>query len=299
MKAFSFATDKGHSQIGVEYRGDLYNFSLAWELYKQLKNRGQGPELSFLQIMVEADFFHFDTFQEVLLDLQQVRPIDDLKLKPPIQFLPPIRRPQKVICVGRNYREHADELNNPVPDEPIFFSKAPSAVIPHEANILLPADIGRVDYEGELAVVIGKRGRDISRNSAFEHVAGFSLINDVTARDMQKGDQKAGRPWFRSKSFDTFCPFGPFLVPRDTIHDFRALKLTVRVNGQVRQQASTSQMVFDIPELISVISSYCTLESGDVIATGTPSGVGPLSRGDVVEIEVTEIGILKNAVEEL
>ncbi|MFQ5648314.1 MAG: fumarylacetoacetate hydrolase family protein [bacterium] len=297
MKVFSFSTDKGLSQIGIEYQGELYNFSLAWELYKNLKSRGQGPQLNFLQVMVEADFFDLDTLQDVLFELQEVRSIEDLEIQTPVKYLPPLGRPQKILCVGRNYRRHADELGNPVPDEPIFFSKSPSAIIAHEEIIRLPANVGRVDYEGELAVIIGKRGHRVSEGRALDHIAGFTLLNDVTARKMQQADQKAGRPWFRSKSFDTFCPLGPSLVPKQAIHDFRDLEVRVRVNGETRQRGSTSEMIFDILELVSYLSKFCTLEPGDVIATGTPAGVGELNPGDEVEVEVLEIGILRNTVE--
>lgn len=297
MKAFSFTAEKGVPQIGIEYKQEFYNFSLAWEFYKKLKNKGQGPELNFLQVMVEVDFFHLDTFQEVIFALQKVRPMDDLKLKPPYNFLPPVGRPQKILCVGRNYRGHAEELGNAVPEEPIFFCKAPSAMIAHEERIHIPPDTGRVDFEGELALVVGKQGHRIKEKDALDYIAGFSLLNDVTARDTQKKDQKSGRPWFRSKSFDTFCPFGPFLLPKEAIHDFDDLDLLVRLNGDVRQTASSSDMIFSFAEIISYISKYCTLVPGDVIATGTPPGVGELRSGDTVEVEVVEIGTLRNSVE--
>ncbi len=296
MKAFSFTTDKGQSQIGIEYKGAFYNFSLAWELYKNLKNKGQGPKLDFLQIMVEADFFHLETLQEVMFALQEVRPIDDLKLKDGYVFEPPVGRPQKILCIGRNYQEHAEELNNPVPDEPLFFSKSPSSLTAHDTPIRLPAGIGDVHFEGELAVVISRQGQNIPKSQALDHIAGFSLLNDVTAREMQRRDQQAGRPWFRSKSFDTFCPFGPVLVPKDAIHDFGALELKVSVNGDLRQQGAASRMLFGISELVSYLSRFCTLEPADIIATGTPSGVGPLQAGDRVEVEVAEIGKLCNQV---
>jgi len=166
MKAFSFLHKTGVPRIGIEYQGDLYDFSQAWEIYKQLKNQGKGPELSFLQVMVEADFFHLDTFQEVIFALREVRPIDDLKVKQPVVFLPPVGRPQKILCIGRNYSEHASELGNEVPEEPLFFSKAPSSIIPHEGKIVLPKNVGRVDYEGEIAIVISKRASRISEKSA-------------------------------------------------------------------------------------------------------------------------------------
>ncbi len=297
MKAFSFLHKDGLTRIGIEYNDAFYDFSQAWELYKHLKNKGQGPELNFLQVMVEADFFHLNTFQELISDLEKVRPLDDLKIKPPIIFLPPVGRPQKILCIGRNYKEHAEELGNKVPEEPLFFSKAPSSIIGHESKIMLPADAGRVDHEGEIALVISKKASHISEKKAFDYIAGFSLINDVTAREMKKRDTDAGRPWFRSKSFDTFCPFGPFLVPKQKINDPNDLNISVKVNGELKQQNSTSKMIFGFAELVSYLSKFCTLEPGDVIATGTPAGVGAIKAGDTVEVSVHEIGTLINQVE--
>jgi 2-keto-4-pentenoate hydratase/2-oxohepta-3-ene-1,7-dioic acid hydratase in catechol pathway len=297
VKAFSFATDKGISQIGVEFGGEVYNFSLAWELYKQLKNNGRGPSLNFLQIMVEADFFNSETVQEVFQSLQEVRPIHDLTLRKPIKFLSPIGRPQKILCLGRNYQAHAEELGNVVPKQPLFFSKSPSAIIAHEEKIRLPDNVGRVDYEGELAVIISRSAKQISEKYAYDFIAGYTILNDVTARELQKSDIKEGKPWFRSKSFDTFCPLGPYLIPKDQIKDTDELDLEVRVNGERKQFASISQMIFKIPEIVAYLSRHLTLQPGDIIATGTPEGVGALQTGDVVECEISQIGTLRNPVE--
>ncbi len=296
MKAFSFIKDDGRVQIGLALEGELYNFSLLWELYKQIKSQGRGPALEFLQIMVEADFFSLETLQEVVESVQEVRPLNDLKLKPPVVFQPPIGRPQKILCVGRNYRAHAKEMGNEVPSEPIFFSKSPSALIGHEAEIALPRDIGQVDHEGELAVVVGKPASRIRPERAFDYLAGYTVLNDVTARDLQRQDIRAGRPWFRSKSFDTFCPVGPFLVPKGAVADYHQLELEVTVNGETRQQARLTAMIFDIEEIVAYISRHCTLQPGDIIATGTPAGVGPLQKGDEVVCSVSEIGALRNKV---
>lgn len=295
MKAFSFMTDKGMLQIGVESNGVFHNFSQAWELYKKLQNQGQGPSLPFLQLMVEADFFSAKTFREVMKSLGE-KGLSDLKVETP-QFESPIGRPQKILCIGRNYKSHVQELGNAVPKEPIFFPKATSSLLAHEGAIRLPQGVGRVDYEGELAVVIGKQAQQVSESQAMDYVAGFSIVNDVTARELQKSDIEAGKPWFRSKSFDTFCPFGPYLLPVDGIDNYAKLELEVRVNGEVKQRGKVSDMIFNIPYLIAYLSRHCTLEPGDVIATGTPAGVGPLASGDIVECEIGPIGILKNYVE--
>ncbi|HEX9654184.1 MAG TPA: fumarylacetoacetate hydrolase family protein [bacterium] len=297
IKAFSFTYENSGPKIGVEIDAQPYDFSLAWEIYKQLKNQGKGPRLDFLQLMVEADFFHSDTFEEVLAALKEIRPLDDLKIKKSYRFNPPIGRPQKILCMGRNYRAHAQELGNPVPEEPIFFSKSPSALLANNETIRLPKDVGSVDFEGEFALVMGKHAANVSKTKAFDLIAGFSILNDVTARELQKKDTKEGKPWFRAKSFDTFCPFGPYLIPKDAFSDYHQLQLQVRLNGEIKQQAGLSEMVFDLAEIVAYFSKHCTLEPGDVISTGTPSGVGPLHSGDSVECEITQIGTLKNAVE--
>jgi 2-keto-4-pentenoate hydratase/2-oxohepta-3-ene-1,7-dioic acid hydratase in catechol pathway len=296
LRAFSFNTEKGAVQIGLEFLGATYNFSQAWEVYKSLHSQGKGPSLPFLQLMVEADFFSSETFHEVLNSLRDAGTLQTLKMEMPAKINPPIGRPQKILCIGRNYKLHAEELGNKPPEEPIFFSKSPSSLIAHEEPIQIPDGIGRVDFEGELAAVIGKRAQNVPEATAMEHVAGFSLVNDVTARDLQKSDIEAGRPWFRSKSFNSFCPFGPYLVPTEALESYSNLEIQVRVNGEKRQHGQLSDMIFAIPELVSYLSRHCTLEPGDVIATGTPAGVGALQPGDLVECEIQGVGTLRNPV---
>ncbi|MDZ7337075.1 MAG: fumarylacetoacetate hydrolase family protein [candidate division KSB1 bacterium] len=298
VRAFSYQTSKGEIRIGVETEEGVFNFTHAWEIFKEIKARGRGPDFHFLQMMVEMDFFNGETFREVLSTLRQFRSLDDLRLDGKIRFEVPIARPQKILCIGRNFKAHAEEWGAQVPEEPIFFAKMPSALLPHEGTIVLPRGIGRVDHELELAVVIGKAGRDIKAEAAWEYVAGYCVANDVTARDLQRKDMEARRPWLRSKSFDTFCPLGPFLVPRDEVPDIVERRMELRVNGQVRQRSVVGHMVFPIPELISHISRHMTLAPGDIICTGTPEGTLPLRAGDVVEAEIEGIGLLRNPVAE-
>ena len=197
--------------------------------------------------------------------------------------------PTKILCVGRNYVEHAKELGNEVPKIPLIFMKPPSSIIANGDTIILPPQSTQVEHEAELVVVIGKRGRHITPENAKKHILGYTVGNDVTARDLQKSDSQ----WTRAKGFDTFCPFGPWI---DTEFDPADSVVTCRVNGQMRQMASTRDMVFNVGVLISYISSVMTLESGDLIFTGTPSGVGQLKDGDEVSVEIEGLGELKNKV---
>lgn len=199
-------------------------------------------------------------------------------------------RPSKIVCVGRNYAAHAKELGNEVPAEPLLFLKAPSAVIRHEEAIVVPVLSERVEHEGELAVVIRKEAKALSDADDWrDYVLGYTCLNDVTARDLQRKDGQ----FTRAKSFDTFCPVGPWI---ETELDVEDLKVVTRVNGETRQSGRTSDMVFPVGYLIRYISQMMTLMPGDVIATGTPEGVGPLIAGDVCEVEIDGIGILKNTV---
>jgi len=211
-------------------------------------------------------------------------------------ILAPLPRPPRIIALGLNYAAHAKETGKEPPEEPIFFVKASTAVIGPDEPVIIPRGAGRVDHEVELAVIIGRGGRNISRKKAPEHIAGYTILNDVTARDMQSRDMAASRPWFLSKSFDTFAPMGPCIVLPDEIEQPVHLDLTLRVNGEVRQQSNTRDLIFDIPELIHRLSNYLTLEPGDVIATGTPSGISPIQPGDVMEAEIEKIGVLRNPV---
>jgi 2-keto-4-pentenoate hydratase/2-oxohepta-3-ene-1,7-dioic acid hydratase in catechol pathway len=203
-----------------------------------------------------------------------------------------VNRPSKIVCVGRNYLEHARELGNQVPERPLIFFKPPSSIVADGEAIVLPPESERVEHEGEIAVVIGRTARKVAAGDAWDYVAGIAPLNDVTARDLQKADGQ----WTRAKGFDTFCPIGA-MVSLNHVDDRDALEVICRVNGQVRQHGRVSEMAFDIPTLIEYISGVMTLEPGDVIATGTPAGVGPLQPGDVVEVEIPGVGTLENPVQ--
>jgi len=216
------------------------------------------------------------------LEVARNYPLEEVKVLPPVQ-------PSKVVALALNYKAHAAEMGKPLPPEPLIFIKPPSAVIGPGDAILLPAMAGRVDYEGELGVVIGKRARGVSLSEALEYVMGYVCFNDVTARDLQKKDGL----FARAKGFDTFAVIGPWI---ETSLDPSRVNVRTYLNGQLVQEGNTSDMIFDVPHLISFISRIMTLEPGDVIATGTPPGIGPLSPGDRVEVEVEGIGRLSNPV---
>ena len=197
--------------------------------------------------------------------------------------------PQKIICVGLNYRDHAKELKMRIPKEPIIFLKPPSALIPHKGAIIYPRSVRRLDYEAELAVVIRKKTYKIKETEVKKHILGFTCLNDITARDLQRKDIQ----WSRAKSFNTFCPLGPWI---ETNLDASNLKIQTLLNGDLRQNSTTKQFIFSIKRLISFISQIMTLLPGDVVSTGTPSGVGPMKRGDQVEVNIQGLGRLKNRI---
>jgi 2-keto-4-pentenoate hydratase/2-oxohepta-3-ene-1,7-dioic acid hydratase in catechol pathway len=216
---------------------------------------------------------------------------------PPVQLS--IERPGKIICVGLNYRDHAEETGAELPKAPLLFAKWANTLIGHGDPILLPAESKEVDYEAELGVVIGTAGRLISEADALEHVRGYICVNDVSARDLQFADGQ----WTRGKSPDTFCPVGPRLVPREEIDDPQALAIRCILNGETMQDSSTANMIFSVAEIIAYVSRTVTLEPGDLIATGTPAGVGVfrepkvlLKDGDEVTVEIEGLGALTNPV---
>ena len=205
-------------------------------------------------------------------------------------LLPPVE-PSKILCVGRNYRDHAAELGNDVPAEPLLFFKPPSSLLPPGAAIRLPPQSARVDYEGELAVVIGRPASGLrEEDDPSAWIRGYTIVNDVTARDLQKTDGQ----WTRAKGFDTFCPCGPVVVDRLDVAG--GVQVETRLNGERKQHGSTRDLIFSIAKLLAYITAAITLEPGDLIPTGTPAGVGPMQAGDTVEVEIAGLGILRNQV---
>jgi len=226
--------------------------------------------------LIEGDIFN--EYRRLETEIQ----LDRARLLPPVV-------PGKIICVARNYIEHARERNVEVPEIPMIFLKPPTAIIATNETIQIPPQSNQVEHEAELAVVIGKAGRWIDIDNAYDHIFGYTIGNDVTARDLQRNESQ----WTRAKGFDTFCPLGPWI---ETEVDVTDLLITCRVNGELRQMASTKEMIFPVTQLVAYVSNIMTLLPGDVILTGTPAGVGSLEKGDKVEITIEGIGSLTNTV---
>lgn len=301
MKFITGRKQNNQSFIGIMKEGnseEIIDLTAAAEAY----------EMSFPETLIEG----IGLGDEFLKSVQRIleRLMDDDReasfssMLETITLQAPIPRPSKnIFCVGKNYRDHALELGSEVdiPEVPMFFSKAPTSVIGTKDAIKIPAEVtSDIDYEGELAVVIGKTGKRIKAEDAYDHVFGYTLVNDVTARDLQSKHKQ----FLIGKSMDTSCPMGPVIVHKTTISDPHDLVITTYVNDEVRQQSSTSKMIFTIPDLIEELSKVMTLEAGDIIATGTPAGVGKgfkppryLQAGDTVTVEIDQIGKLINPVE--
>ena len=217
-----------------------------------------------------------------------------------VEVLAPIPRTRKnIICLGLNYHEHAMETKSPIPEYPIFFTKPSTCIIGPDAPILFPKYTSKVDYEAELAFIFGKRGKDVSEEDAYDYIAGYTVLNDVTARDLQRWHSQ----WFKGKSLDTFAPRGPYLVTKDKVPDPHNLEISLELNGVAMQKSNTGNMIFKIPALVKFITMDMTVEPGDIVATGTPSGVGftrnppvYLKPGDIIKVSVEKVGILQNKV---
>lgn len=218
-----------------------------------------------------------------------------------VKFLAAVHDPRKIVCVGLNYKDHAAESGSPIPRDPVLFSKYNTALIGHGENIVLPAVSQKVDFEAELVIVIGKRGRNVPAAAGLDYVAGYTCGHDVSARDWQL--EKDGKQWMAGKTFDTFAPVGPVIVTADEVPDPHKLRIQLRLNGQTMQDSSTSQLIFSVGHIVAYLSQIVTIEPGDLIFTGTPPGVGVarkppvfLKNGDVCEVEIEGLGILRNPV---
>lgn len=254
-------------------------------LYGKVEDRGGEPWIVDLAHAPEEDLAFRVRHQKALptiLDFEPL-PLNSVELLAPVT-------PSKIVCVGRNYRDHAKELGNEVPAEPLLFFKPPSSLLGDGATVVIPPQSERVDFEGELALVIAKRATKLAVGADWKsYIRGYTIANDVTARDLQKKDGQ----WTRAKGFDTFCPVGPLVS--DEIEIEKGLTIETHVNGELKQHGSTLDFIFSIPALLSYITAAITLEPGDLLLTGTPAGVGPVTAGDKVQVSVERLGVLSNA----
>jgi 2-keto-4-pentenoate hydratase/2-oxohepta-3-ene-1,7-dioic acid hydratase in catechol pathway len=276
--------------------GDRWiNLSEAWRDYNRHVEGRETPPLASVQDLLDHGLFHRAFYRRIAEFCQRHGRNDLYTVAGPPRFMLPWR-PGKVVAIARNYQAHVRELGHEMPSEPMFFGKVPSVCIGPEDPIIARSEYGRVDHEGEIGVIIGRRASRLRPEEARDVVAGYTLVNDVTARAIQKQDREAGNPWFRAKNMDSFCPMGPVALLAEAFPWPLEVPIETRVNGELRQQGNTRQFIFDLPTLLAAVTRCITLEPGDVLATGTPEGVGPLHPGDVVEVIQPEIGTLRNPV---
>jgi len=298
VRIVSFSGNKG-DRIGIQTDRGIVDLSAGLQVYNLIERAELCPVITDTLTLLEDGMFDADLFSEVLSFLERHNLLDRYLAHGKITLNPPIRKPSKIIALGLNYASHAAESDRESPEEPVIFCKASTAVIGPEDKVVINPEIGRVDPEVELAVIIGKRAKNVSQNDAADFIAGYTILNDISARDMQSADFELRNPWFRSKSIDTFCPIGPCIVLPDEISPLDELDLELKVNGETRQKSNTKQLIFKVPELIEYISGMMMLEPGDIISTGTPEGIAPIQPGDVVEAMVEKIGTLTNYVRAL
>jgi 2-keto-4-pentenoate hydratase/2-oxohepta-3-ene-1,7-dioic acid hydratase in catechol pathway len=293
MKIAQFETRDGFC-IGVQHRGRWVNYTKAEAFYALNVGHAAMERLTTIGVMLGTEGLDTLRIREVLRFAASLGP--SVQIPRGAVLRAPLLRPAKIVALGLNYVLHAKEGSFDVPKEPIIFVKVGSSVIGPGETVRIPRNLGRMDHEVELAVVIGKRATGVTRKNAFQYVAGYTIVNDVSARSLQTKDLEKRYPWFRSKSFDTFTPMGPWIVSADEIRPPVRLNLECRVNGRLRQKANTRDLVFDIPTVIEFITKYITLDPGDVISTGTPEGIGPITDGDTMTCTVQKIGTLTNPV---
>src|SRR6185437_2144459 len=253
-------------------------------LYGRVEDRGGEPWIVDLAYAPEEDLAFRSRHRKTMPTILDFEPL----ALSSAELLAPVT-PSKIVCVGRNYTDHAKELGNEVPAEPLLFFKPPSSLLGHKGTVMMPPQSERVDFEGELAIVIGKRANGLAADADWKsYVRGFTIANDVTARDLQKKDGQ----WTRAKGFDTFCPVGPMVS--DEVDPDNGFKVETRLNGELKQQGTTLDFIFGIPVLLCYITAAMTLEPGDLILTGTPAGVGPVKRGDRVDVSIPGLAALSN-----
>ncbi len=285
--------------IAVEIDRGLINFTDAFQVYNFIKKKRMMVKLSSIQDLISLPDFSDELILRVFDYLETHNLWDQFVIKDEFSIRAPLSNPGKIICVGLNYLAHAAEGGHAVPDEPLFFGKVGSIVIGPEEVSHIPPGVGRVDHELELAVIISKKAYRVKQDDFENYIAGYTVFNDITAREKQRDFKKAGQPWFLSKNMDTFAPMGPCMVtPKELSFPFD-LDLELTINGEIKQKSNTGQMIVKIPQLIQSITQYLTLYPGDVISTGTAEGISPLKDGDLIEASIEKIGVLRNTVKEI
>lgn len=271
------------------------DLSRAYHDYQRIIDFIDGQVMHSYEELAQRGLFNLVFYEKMVDFLMKPGMFAEYALLGEPALLQPLR-PGKVLSVGRNYRAFLAEQGMPVPEEPVFYAKSASVCIGPNQPIILRDRYGRVDHEGEFALVIGKRAQDVPADEAYDYIAGYTLINDVTARDMHQRDIAQGHPWYRSKNLATFCPLGPTIVARDALPWPPHVDMTVLVNGEQRQHGNTRELIFGIAEIIAAITQFIPLEPGDIVSTGTPPGISPIQPGDTIEITVPEVGTLRNPV---
>lgn len=294
MRIYSLMGENGLI-VGVEMDEGMMNFTRAYAAYTEIIGERVQDYLCGIEEILWEENFNRQFFKGVIEVLQKHELVESFIMKDHPRICAPVF-PGKIIAIGANYRAHVKEMGTEIPNEPVIFGKFPSTVIGPGDDIIKREGIGRLDHECELAFIIGRTAKSIPADEAMQYVAGYTIINDVTARDIQTECIKQNILWSRSKNFDTFCPMGPCIVLRDDIPEPVEVDLELRVNGEIRQKANTMDYIFSIPEIIEFITHTITLYPGDIITTGTPQGVSEIVPGDVVEAIIEPIGILKNTV---
>jgi 2-keto-4-pentenoate hydratase/2-oxohepta-3-ene-1,7-dioic acid hydratase in catechol pathway len=273
----------------------LIDLTRALSFYEVAVCNYTAAPVRYMEELLWDDKFNENYLSEVMSAVEKYGLAGDFTLTGTYKTNPPVM-PGKIIALGNNYHAHVKEMNHTVPEEPILFGKWPSGVIGHEDAIVKPAGIGRVDYEAELAVVIGSAAKNVTKENAMSYVCGYTCMNDVSARDVQQADIAKALPWMPSKNYDTFAPIGPCILLAGSVPEPVSIQVQSTLNGESRQNGNTADFIFDIPTIIEYITNIFTLEPGDVITTGTPVGVGPLEPGDVIDITCGGIGTLSNPV---
>lgn len=295
MKVFTYSV-LNKKIVGLQVNEGIINFSHAWEVYCAIENRKDSCISESILDMIKNGIFSGYLFEDLYGFLCKHKILEKFIEKRDIKFEVPVINPTKILAVARNYHAHAKELGNQPVEEPIIFSKTINTMLPHQEDIIYPKQLTRVDHEIELGVFIGKKIKYVNLEEAIDSVAGYTIVNDITARDLQKVDLSNEWPWLRSKNFDTFLPVGPYIVPKEFVKEPEKLELILSINGEEKQRGNTSCMINSVPKLISYISKYMTLFPGDIICTGTPEGVSPLKDGDIIEATIEGIGTLVNSV---